>query len=196
MRSLPGQTPLSLWLSGPCPPWKQDGQTAIPPMPGSASLRVTQALLGRVGMAAPRAVSAPPQLPCPSLPAPSTFPWPFPWPLPAAPCQCPSGPQLCRGQSARQAVISSVLNSPLHLHYTGPKHYWRGRTRPVPTDPSTWDQSRACRAVLKDQTSKIPSYSQQSLPDHFPYAKCQYKNNEALAILPGFCQLLSALSLR
>lgn len=126
-----------------------------------------------------QAVSAPPELPCPKH-------LPMAFPMATASCSLPGlqRAQLRRGQSASQAVISSVFNSPLHLHCTGPKHYWRGRTRPVSTDPSTWNQPRACLAVLraclavlKDQKRKIPFYSQQSLPDLSPCVKCQYKNN-------------------
>lgn len=152
-------------------------QQSLPALrkPSSAGWELTKGCVSRQGR-------APHLRPAHSLPAPSTFPCPFPWTQPAAPCQLlRQAPSHAEGTSASEAVISSVFNLPLQFHYNGPKH------APCSTGgaeeglfqlssaPGT--SPRACCAVLKDQNTKIHLYLWQSLPDHFPYVKYQYKNN-------------------
>lgn len=173
LRSLPTQTTLSPWLSGPCLPWKQGGlQAARHQAQDQESLpalrkhdRPHQGLCQHL-------------LTCPahSLPAPSTFPCPFPWTQPAAPYQpLQQAPSYTAGTAASQALlclISSVFNSPLHLHYSGPKQ------APCSTGgaeeglfqltPASGTSPEPATQFLKTKTAKFPSTYGKVSPTTFP----------------------------
>lgn len=102
--------------------WVCPGCLGLSRLPGSVPAYAT--LLAGWERSRARAVSAAgptsSPVPCPQPACPEHLPMPFAMAtaLPAA----PTGPRLCTGHGCSQALISSVFNLPLHLHYSGPQH--------------------------------------------------------------------------